>query len=50
MFLAPLAIENDFETKAILKKLSQAHRALAELKGIITSIPNQGILLETLTF
>lgn len=49
MFLAPLPIENDFETKAVLKKLSQAHRALAELKGIITSIPNQGILLETLT-
>ncbi|MBP6590100.1 MAG: Fic family protein [Chitinophagaceae bacterium] len=33
----------------MLKKLAQAHRALAELKGIITSIPNQSILLETLT-
>ena len=29
--------------------MTQAHRALAELKGIITSIPNQSILLETLT-
>ncbi|HMO63475.1 MAG TPA: Fic/DOC family N-terminal domain-containing protein [Ferruginibacter sp.] len=37
------------ETKAVLKKLAKAHRRLAELKGIITSIPNQAILLETLT-
>jgi Fic family protein len=47
--LLPLPVQQDLETKAVLKKLAQAHRALAELKGIITSIPNQSILLETLT-
>ncbi|MFN8266127.1 MAG: Fic family protein [Chitinophagaceae bacterium] len=49
MPLQPLPPKQDLETKAVLKKLAQAHRALAELKGIITSIPNQSILLETLT-
>ena len=49
MSVLPLPIKQDLETKAVLKKLTQAHRALAELKGIITSIPNQSILLETLT-
>jgi Fic family protein len=33
----------------VLKKLARAHRSLAELKGILSSIPNQSILLETLT-
>lgn len=49
MALLLLPIQQDLETKAVLKKLAQAHRALAELKGIITSIPNQSIILETLT-
>lgn len=49
MPLQPLPIKYDLETKAVLKKLALAHRSLAELKGIITSIPNQSILLETLT-
>jgi Fic family protein len=49
MSLLPLPLKQDVETNAVLKKLVQAHRALAELKGIITSIPNQSILLETLT-
>lgn len=49
MSLQPLPIKHDLETKAVLKKLVLAHRSLAELKGIITSIPNQSILLETLT-
>lgn len=44
-----LPLHLDLETKAVLKKLAQANRALAELKGIITCIPNQSILLETLT-
>lgn len=39
----------DLETKAILKALSQAHRPLAELKGLVRSIPNQGILIDTLS-
>jgi Fic family protein len=49
MSLLPLPLKQDVETNAVLKKLVQAHRALAELKGLITSIPNQSILLETLT-
>lgn len=44
-----LPLHRDVESKEVLKKLSTAHRALAELKGLITSIPNQSILLETLT-
>lgn len=38
----------DFETVAVLKKLASAHRHLAEFKGICRSIPNQGILINTL--
>ncbi len=37
------------ETREILRKLSSAHRYLAELKGVATTIPNQGILINTLT-
>lgn len=37
-----------FETPAILKKLAMASRRLAELKGIASSIPHQGILINTL--
>jgi Fic family protein len=32
----------------VLRSVALAHKALAELKGVITSIPNQTILLETL--
>ena len=37
-----------FETSAILKKLASSSRKLAELKGVAASIPNQGILINTL--
>lgn len=37
-----------FDTAPILKKLASASRKLAELKGIAASIPNQGILINTL--
>lgn len=37
-----------FDTSAILKKLALASRKLAELKGVAASIPNQGILINTL--
>lgn len=37
-----------FETSAILKKLASSSRKLAELKGIAASIPNQGVLINTL--
>jgi Fic family protein len=39
----------EMETLKVLKGLSVAHRHLAELKGIVPSIPNQSILLSTLS-
>jgi len=36
------------ETKPVLRKLAAAHRYLAELKGVVASIPNQTILINTL--
>ena len=39
----------DLETIPVLKALSRANRALAELKGRASSIPNQGILIDCLT-
>ena len=41
--------EVDLETKAILKKTASAHRYLAELKGVSETIPNQRILINTLS-
>lgn len=38
----------DIETKKVLKKLTLAHQALGELKGVAQTIPNQSILLGTL--
>ena len=46
--LKKLPIEQDIETKRILKKVASAHRALAELKGVVSSIPNENILINTL--
>lgn len=43
----PLNIE--LETRPILKKLMKAHQALAELKGVSGVIPNQSILISTLS-
>jgi hypothetical protein len=42
--IKPLPLEQDIETKLVLKKLSKANTALAELKGIAASIPNESIL------
>jgi Fic family protein len=39
----------DIETKIILKKTARAHQALAELKGVAASMPNQSILINTLS-
>ena len=47
--IEPLPLKADVETRAVLRKTALAHKALAELKGVITSIPNQNILTETLT-
>ncbi|HED37719.1 MAG TPA: Fic family protein [Ignavibacteria bacterium] len=46
--LRKLPIENDIESKKVLKKLASTHRALAELKGIVATIPNENILINTL--
>ena len=46
--LNPLPPSIDLETKAILKRLAEAHRYLAELKGVARSIPNESILIQTL--
>ena len=43
-----LPLQNDIETKRVLKKLASAHRALAELKGVVSTIPNENILINTL--
>lgn len=45
----PLPFSQEIETTAVLKKLARAHQALAELKGIAASIPNEGILISTLS-
>ena len=44
-----LPLSYDLETKAILKQLNQANRRLAELKGVALTIPNENILVSTLT-
>lgn len=46
--LNKLPLDKDVESRKILKKLASTHRALAELKGIISSIPNENILINTL--
>lgn len=46
--LSPLPLKIDIETKIVLKKLPKAHAALAELKGIAQTIPNQNILINTI--
>lgn len=43
-----LPLSKDIETKTVVKKLTAAHRALAELKGIVSIIPNEVILINTL--
>lgn len=45
--LLPYPIE--LETRRVLKILPDAHRALAELKGVAQSIPKQDILINTLS-
>jgi Fic family protein len=46
--LDKLPFEIDVETKPVLKKLTSAHRALAELKGVAQTIPRQDILINSL--
>lgn len=44
-----LPLSYDLETKAVLKQLNHANRRLAELKGVALTIPNENILVSTLT-
>ncbi len=44
-----LPLPFDVETKPILKQLSRSRSALAELKGFARIIPNEAILISTLT-
>ena len=43
-----LPLEFDLETKEVLRQLTRASRALAELNGVAQKIPNENILLSSL--
>ena len=45
----PIVNESSLESVQVLKALTKAHRYLAELKGLAKTIPNEGILISTLT-
>ena len=45
----PLADMSALDSREIWAALTEAHRHLAELKGLCESLPNQGILLDTLS-
>lgn len=47
--LSKLPPDIELETKQVLRKAASAHRYLAELKGISATIPNQSILINTLS-
>lgn len=47
--LLPFKNETELETRPVLKQAAVAHRYLAELKGVAESIPNEAILINTLT-
>jgi Fic family protein len=47
--VALLPPDVELESKAVLKKAASAHRYLAELKGLVASIPNEHILINTLS-
>lgn len=46
--LEMLPLKKDIETKGVLKQLSKTSRALAELKGIAQTMPNQNILINAI--
>ena len=49
--IQPLPLPNieQLESRQVLKKVANAHRYLAELKGVAATIPNEIILINTLT-
>lgn len=46
--LEMLPLDNEIETKMVLKQLARTSRALAELKGIAQTMPNQNILINAI--
>lgn len=44
-----LPLQYDLETKEILRQVNRANRKLAELKGVAQTIPNEQILISSLT-
>lgn len=44
-----LPLEYDLQTVAVLRQVNQASRMLAELKGVALTIPNESILISSLT-
>lgn len=47
--IPPLPLQQDVETKAVLKRLNAVRAALAGLNGVAESIPNERIILNTLS-
>jgi Fic family protein len=47
--IIPLDKLGDIESKAVLKATAKAHKALGELKGLALTIPNQYLLIATLS-
>jgi Fic family protein len=47
--ISHLPLVKDIETTPVLKKLVLAHKALAELKGVAHTVPNQSVLVATLS-
>ena len=47
--LPSLLPDVEFQTLPVLRRLASTHRYLAELKGTTKIMPNQGILIDTLT-
>lgn len=43
-----LPLSSDLESKKVLKKVAEVRAAIAELKGVHATVPNVGILLNTL--
>ncbi len=43
-----LPLSEDIESKTVLRKCAKTHQALAELKGLVATIPNESILINTL--
>ena len=47
--LPSLPLNQELETPVVMKELVQAHRYLAELKGVAKTMPNEAILISALT-